>query len=200
MTTAFIIGNGASRLNLNLSCLVGTVFGCNALYRDYPDNSLPDFLVAIDAAIITEILNSDFPKDRFINPPEAEKWEPVSLHWAAAADENWTGQRPRSNAGANAILEAIKRGFTDLYILGFDALVVEADVAMSNVYDGSNCYGLETRANLNDTRNRLKYLAWIIEQNPTVNFHFCFPSDLKVYKPEADNCFIYNSDKLMGAI
>lgn len=201
-TTAYVIGNGTSRKSFDLIKLKGngTVFGCNALYRDFrmtnPKYILPDYLVAIDASIITEIESSDFPSKRFINPPEAEKWEPVELHWGRAVNKQWDPQRPRSNAGMNAILEAIKMGFTDVYIFGFDSLVVDQSVAMSNLYDGTNCYGLETRASLPDTRNRMKYLGWVIENNPQIKFHFCFPKELRIYKPEADNCFMHDFNEI----
>ena len=77
MNTAFIIGNGTSRKGFDLTRLkpYGTVFGCNALYRDFPDYSLPDFLVSIDDGIITEIEHSDFPSKRFIVPPMDERLE-----------------------------------------------------------------------------------------------------------------------------
>ena len=44
---AFIIGNGVSRKPIDLHQLKGegTIFGCNALYRDFPDY---DYLVSID--------------------------------------------------------------------------------------------------------------------------------------------------------
>ena len=50
---AFIIGNGPSRKDFNLKRLIGQgcTFGCNAIYRDYPDFSLPDYLIAIDPII-----------------------------------------------------------------------------------------------------------------------------------------------------
>ena len=43
---AFIIGNGTSRLEFDLMSIkdAGTMFGCNALYRDYE----PDFLICVD--------------------------------------------------------------------------------------------------------------------------------------------------------
>ena len=38
--TAYIIGNGQSRIGLDLTTLNGDIWGCNALYRDYE----PDYL------------------------------------------------------------------------------------------------------------------------------------------------------------
>jgi len=179
----------------------GKVFGCNALYRDYveQDYVLPDYLVAIDNPIIAEIEKSDFPKERFLNPPEDEKWEPVELHWKRSVAPGWSPARPRSNAGMNAIQEAIKKGYTTIFIFGFDFLAVSEDVATSNVYDGTACYGLETRANIYDTRNRMKYLGWMIEQNSKVKFRFCYPDEIikkGIYTPEADNVEVLNFNDL----
>jgi len=204
--TAYIIGNGGSRKGFDLLLLKGkgTVFGCNALYRDYqrstPKYVLPDYLVAIDNPIITEIESSDFPSSRVLIPPEDEKWEPVELHWGRAVNKQWDPQRPRSNAGMNAILEAIKLEYETLYVFGFDFLVVDQNTAMSNLYDGTDCYGLETRANLQDTRNRMKYLGHVIENNPKTNFVFCYPKETiagGIYNPQAENTCITSFDDLI---
>ena len=207
--TAYIIGNGASRQPFDLMILrgKGTVFGCNALYRDFsftsPKYVLPDFLVAIDDAITVEIESSNFPSNRVIIPPENEKWEPVELHWGRSATKDWNPARPRSNAGMNAILEAIKKGYGDLYIFGFDSLVVDNKVALSNLYDGTDCYGYDTRANLQDTRNRMTFLGWVIEKNPDTHFTFCYPKDMidsGVYLPQAPNVSISNFDEMMSKL
>lgn len=207
--TAYIIGNGASRQPFDLMILrgKGTVFGCNALYRDFsftsPKYVLPDFLIAIDDAITVEIESSDFPSNRVIIPPENEKWEPVELHWGRSATKDWNPARPRSNAGMNAILEAIKKGYSDLHIFGFDSLVVDNKVALSNLYDGTDCYGYDTRANLQDTRNRMTFLGWVIEKNPDTHFTFCYPKDMidsGVYLPQAPNVSISNFDEMMSKL
>ena len=204
--TAYIIGNGGSREGFDLMLLKGrgVVFGCNALYRDFVSTNryaLPDYLVAIDNPIITEIESSDFPSSRVLIPPENERWEPVELHWGRAVNKAWNPSRPRSNAGMNAILEAIKKEYTNLYILGFDFLVVDQNIAMSNLYDGTDCYGLETRANLQDTRNRMKYLGHVIECNPNINFIFCYPKDIgEFYNPQAANSCFMNFDELTSLL
>ncbi len=199
--TAHIIGNGGSRKGFDLMQLKnkGSVFGCNALYRDYVLQGyvLPDYLVAIDNPIITEIEGSSFPSTRVLIPPENERWEPIELHWGRAVNKSWNPARPRSNAGMNAILEAIKKEYTQLYIFGFDFLVVDQNTAMSNLYDGTECYGLETRANLQDTRNRMKYLGYVLEKYPDTNFTFCYPKDAgNIYSPDVKNCSIINFDEL----
>lgn len=53
MTTAFVLGNGRSRISVPLDRLGawGTIYGCNALYRDF----MPSVLVSTDPPISTRI-------------------------------------------------------------------------------------------------------------------------------------------------
>jgi hypothetical protein len=189
MNTAFIIGNGTSRKGFDLTRLkpYGTIFGCNALYRDYPDHSIPDFLVSIDDGIITEIEHSDFPSKRFIVPPMDERWEPSECNIG----------RPRSNAGVNAMREAIKMGHNQLICLGFDFLIADAAQSVSNVYDGTDNYGMEVRANANDNPGRINYVAWLTNTNPDVDFIFIFPEGSSVNRIAGKNVFINTYDNLV---
>ena len=60
MSKVFCIGNGESRKDFDLNVLQGKgkVYGCNAIYRDYPE--LIDVLTAVDNGIIHEIYHSGF--------------------------------------------------------------------------------------------------------------------------------------------
>ena len=189
MNTAFIIGNGTSRKGFELTRLkpYGTVFGCNALYRDYPDYSFPDFIVSIDDGIISEIEHSDFPSKRFIVPPMDERWEPAECNMG----------RPRSNAGVNAMREAIKMGHDQLICLGFDFLIADREQSVSNVYDGTDNYGMEVRANANDNPGRINYVAWLTRTNPNVDFIFVFPDGATVNTISGKNVFINSYENLV---
>ena len=189
MNTAFIIGNGTSRKGFDLARLkpYGTIFGCNALYRDYPDHSIPDFLVSIDDGIITEIEHSDFPSKRFIVPPIDERWEPSECNIG----------RPRSNAGMNAMREPIKMGYDQLICLGFDFLIQDDKQLLSNMYDGTQNYGPETRANAADNPGRVNYLQWLVAKNPEVDFIFIFPDDCTVTSLRGGNVFINTYENLV---
>jgi hypothetical protein len=55
----FVLGNGPSRANIDPSKLDGTVIGCNACYRDFN----PDVICAIDAGVISDIVESGFNGD-----------------------------------------------------------------------------------------------------------------------------------------
>ena len=163
---AYIIGNGTSRKGFNLESLrgAGTIIGCNALYREF----MPDYIVSIDAGIINEIRGSDFPKDKFIVPPLEEHWEP----------EECNPNRPRSNAGMNAMAEAIKMGHNILVCLGFDFLIKDAKQSVSNLFHDSKNYGLDTRANAMDNPGRIRYLRWFANRHKGCEFHFVFPATI----------------------
>lgn len=168
MKRAFIIGNGPSRKKFDLRLLKGhgTIFGCNALYRDYPKFDIPDFLVAIDDKIIQEIQSSKFPKERVILPPEDERHEDPEYN---------PYSRLRSNAGINAMLEAVKKGHRELFCLGFDFMLKSSERSLGNIYDGTNAYGPETRARYVDNMNRVKYMTFIANKFNHVNFKFVVP-------------------------
>ncbi len=55
----FVLGNGPSRKNIDPSKLDGKIIGCNACYRDFT----PDVICAIDAGIISEIIDSEYDGD-----------------------------------------------------------------------------------------------------------------------------------------
>jgi len=165
MKRAFIIGNGPSRAGFDLELLRGhgTIFGCNALYRDFK----PDYLVAIDDPIIEEIKKSKFPKKKFIEPPENEKYEDPEYNRFS---------RVRSNAGVNAMFEAIKMGYNELICLGFDFMVKDPKHALGNVYQGTSSYGPETRSNYTDNINRVKYMTFIANKYKYIKFKFVVPT------------------------
>jgi hypothetical protein len=188
---AFIIGNGKSRKDLSLSSLYeyGAIFGCNALYRDF----WPDYLVAIDPGIIREINTSEFPKSRIIIPPLNEQFEPGELYGFAPGSV----VNIRSNAGMNAMMEAIKLRQTALFVIGFDFIIDTEEYTQSNIYDQTKNYGPETRCDLEGSNRRMNYMNWFIKNNPTIDFYFVFPKGipLKIFA-ETNNVNICNIDEM----
>lgn len=162
---AFIVGNGISRREIDLNKLVGKgkIFGCNALYRDFNNW---DYLVAIDDAMISELLKINHrPNQQIIIPPLAERFE---------LEEYRFSPRARSNAGMNAMLEAIRRGHKLLYCIGFDFLM-NTDVVLQNMYDGTKNYGPETKTSIKDSYNRVRYLEWFANKFFDIKFIFVLP-------------------------
>lgn len=186
MNIAFIVGNGVSRANFDLNKLkkLGTIFGCNALYREFE----PDWIVAIDPKIIEEIQKSNFDQSKVLIPPENEHWEPEEMHPGR--------HRPRSNAGMNAMIEAIKKGYNHLICLGFDFLVVDGEMATDNIYANTPSYGPETHASLPDTRARMGFLEFVLKKHNNVFFSFVYPKNISIYRPVADNVDIVSYDEL----
>jgi hypothetical protein len=74
MARAYIIGNGPSRKNVDLTKLKGKTFGCNALYRDFS----PDYLLSGDAGVIKEICKSKYPENNWCIFPD---WSPVPIEF-----------------------------------------------------------------------------------------------------------------------
>jgi hypothetical protein len=173
---AFIVGNGVSRKEIDLNSLVGkgVIFGCNALYRDFDQW---DFLVAIDDGMIAELLQKDFSPKTLIVPPISERFE--------SAEYN-PGYRRRSNAGMNAMLEAIRRDYKLLYCLGFDFLL-EGEVSVDNLYKDTPNYGIETRTRIEDNYHRIRYLEWFAEQYPLTTFIFVIPEGAKTKIVKSEN-------------
>jgi hypothetical protein len=184
---AFIIGNGKSREGFDLEQLrpYGQIYGCNALYRDFR----PDWLIAIDEAITKEIQESDFPKEKFIHPIMEEQFEHPEFN---------PFTRLRSNAGMNAMIEALRHGKRELICLGFDFMIND-DLSISNLYDGTNAYGPETRTSVADNVRRVKYLDWFATKNNVAQFKMILPrqKNLKVHKMSSTNVRGMFIDQLM---
>lgn len=176
-TRAFIIGNGKSREGFDLEQLrpYGEIYGCNALYRDFE----PDWLISIDEAITKEIQESDFPKEKFIHPVMEEQFEHPEFN---------PFTRLRSNAGMNAMIEALRHGKRELICLGFDFMIND-NLSVSNLYDGTNAYGPETRTSVADNVRRVKYLDWFATKNNVAQFRMILPrqKNLKVHKINSPN-------------
>jgi hypothetical protein len=169
MPTAFIIGNGKSRKGFDLTALMGhgTIYGCNALYREF----YPDYLVAIDDPMIYEIRQSGFPEDRLIIPPYNEQFE----------ESEHSYFQNRSNAGMIAMKESIKTGHTYLICFGFD-FFLNGTNSYSNVFEGTHCYGKDTAINEEDSIRRMNYMGYIARKNPNVTFEFVLPMGVDIRK------------------
>ena len=192
MSTAFIIGNGPTRLNINLHDLVGKgkIYGCNALYRDFDKF---DYLIVIDEQFkkLIEMGGKEGVVEgtKLILPPDEE------------CVEETTGRR--SNAGMNAMREAIRHGATKLFCLGFDFIIKDEVANTDNVYKDTEGYGEETHATFEDSKHRVNYLHWFMNQNKDVRFTFVVPDPIEIFNIglNTDNVFgmtINNFNKHYG--
>ena len=185
MSTAFIIGNGPSRLPVNLNDLVGKgkIYGCNALYRDF--NKF-DYLVVIDEQFkkLIEMGGDEgvIEHGKLILPPDEE------------CVEETTGRR--SNAGMNAMREAIRHGATKLFCLGFDFVITDEIKNTDNIYKDTEGYGEETHATYEDSKHRVNYLNWFMKQNENIRFTFIVSNNTQMFNIglNCDNVFGMTTD------
>jgi hypothetical protein len=125
MDRAFVIGNGRSRLGLDLHSLrgAGKIFGCNALYRDFA----PDVLVATDPGISQEIELSGYPEQHefYTRRPQHEASKTITKNFGYSS-------------GPVAATYAASEGFEKIYLIGFD--LVGINNKHNNVYSGTPNY------------------------------------------------------------
>ena len=130
MSAAFILGNGRSRLAVDLPKLAecGTVFGCNGLYRDF----VPHCLVSTDRPIAEEIQNTGYAqKNRF------HTRKPVEGLGARLLIKDYKG----FSSGPNAASLALVDGHSDIYLIGMDLGTTNG--MFNNIYAGTQFYKKE---------------------------------------------------------
>jgi len=147
MDTAFIIGNGESRKIFNLDLLKGkgTIYGCNAIYRDHADLCDKIFCVAPEMQHELKIwysaANDHKPNLEIVGPESLPRWNFVldgdkESHVPAGLKiyRKWAGGDLKKNrykirdfseakgSGCSAVLSAAESGFSNILIIGFDLL------------------------------------------------------------------------------
>jgi hypothetical protein len=169
MDRIFVLGNGRSRLGLDLNSLksAGKVFGCNALYRDFS----PDVLFATDPGISKEIEESGYPlnNDFFTR-------NPGNINSKKILKNNGY------SSGPVAVTHAAMSNALNIYLIGFD--LVGINDKHNNVYSNTNNY-------LNDSSNATFFGNWV-NQIYSIAKEFTIPNfirvgDINQYKPEKWN-------------
>ena len=124
---AYAIGNGVSRREIDLTLLKtrGTVYACNAIYREYT----PDILVATDQGISKEIENSGYPSFNtfYTRRPDISKG---SIEIPTA----WKGW----SSGPVSVALALEHGHRQVYLIGHD--FGSTDKVFNNCYAGTPNY------------------------------------------------------------
>jgi len=176
---AFVIGNGESRLKLDLTELkpIGLTVGCNALYRDFN----PDFLSCCDQRMVQEAKKTyqgpiytrpewnqstnclPYPQ----LPYKGDKREDNPWHWNSgphainiackSSRAGWMGQR------ANLI-----------FLIGFDLTEPEQKI-VNNVYKGTENYDASRPV---DPRYWHHQLAKLYESYPKCSFVWIVPNSI----------------------
>ena len=155
MNTAFVLGNGISRKDLDLNHIKtrGKLYGCNSLYTEI----IPDVLVATDKPIADKIQNSEYAlKNRFYTRrPIIGLGGKTVLHHTFSS-------------GPNAVAIAIDDRCTTIYLLGFD-MGPDDKNEFNNVYAGTEFYKA-IGSSPTYAGNWVKQLTQIMETSYECNF------------------------------
>lgn len=137
MATAFVLGNGRSRLAITPEKLknAGKIYACNAAYRDF----IPDYLIAVDAKMVIELTeNSVQHKTEVWTNPNKKYQGFQGLHffnpskgWSSGPTALWLASVNIMNA-----FEPTK----EIYILGFDYVGSNNNKYFNNVYADTKNY------------------------------------------------------------
>ena len=130
MSTAFILGNGKSRLSVDLTKLspLGATYGCNWLCKTFS----PDCLVATDRPIADSIQQSGYAqKHRF------HTRKPIVDLGGKHLSNEYKGFSSGPNAAALACID----GHSDIYLIGMDLGTTNG--MFNNVYVDTQFYKKE---------------------------------------------------------
>lgn len=127
--TAFVLGNGKSRLQADANALLelGTVYGCNAIYREMN----PHYLIAVDVKMVNEIISAGYNKSN-------EVWTNPNKGIADPADLKFFNPHKGWSSGPTALHMAASKYYQEIYILGFD--YTGTNGLVNNVYADSFNY------------------------------------------------------------
>ena len=154
---AFVLGNGVSRRHIEVDTLLklGTVYGCNALYRTHT----PHVLVATDQPISTQIQESGYSaRNKFYTR------RPINGLGAHRVPQAYFG----FSSGPIATGIAAGDGHTNIYMLGFD-MGPAANGLFNNVYADTEFYK-QTLAKPTFTGNWVKQLTSVTKDFPNQQF------------------------------
>jgi hypothetical protein len=128
MTAAFVLGNGVSRQAIDLKQLktLGTVYGCNAIYREFE----PDVLISTDAPISERI--------------QLEGYSQTHVHYTRKPLPDLGARRITQkyfgfSSGPVAVAQAALDGAIAVYLIGFD-MGPTRNGRFNNVYADTEFY------------------------------------------------------------
>ena len=158
MSAAFVLGNGISRLAVDLSVLKqrGTVYGCNALYREFT----PDVLISTDKGIAHTIQHAGYANEHVMYTRK-----PLPGLGARSVPQNYFG----FSSGPIAVgLAAIDRHLA-VYLLGFDMGPTLSN-RFNNVYADTEFYK-KSSSNPTFTGNWVRQIVTVCKDFPNTSFH-----------------------------
>ena len=174
---AFVIGNGVSRLPIDLEQLksIGKVYACNAVYRTFQ----PDFLVAVDVKMILEINKAGFQHKNQVWTNPNKSYERIKNLNFFSPSKGWS-------SGPTALWLATQHQYKKIYILGFDFRGSKEGRMFNNIYADTANYKKSTDG-ATFFGNWMRQTTSIIKQNTDIEYKRVIAPDN--YCPEELNKF-----------
>jgi hypothetical protein len=178
MTTAFVMGNGRSRLGVNTQELAsqGSVYACNAMYREFT----PEVLVATDRPIAEAIQHSGYSQNHIFYTRR-----PIPGMGARRIPQDWYG----FSSGPAAVALAAQSGHDEIYLIGFDLGGLPGD-RFNNVYADTEFYK-RSSARATYSGNWIRQLRTVFRQFERVRFsrvHGDTTADIPEFQNDSNFC------------
>lgn len=178
ITSAFVIGNGESRKDIDLPPLRNDhiLIGCNAIHRDVT----VDHLVCCDRRMVDEAIVNERVADTLIYVRES--W----YHYFRKIKKNknirtvpelpYQGTQKQDQpehwgSGCYAVLLAASLGYREVNLLGFD--LYPADNKVNNIYKGTDNYA-------SSDAKSVDYSYWVYQMS-------------KIFQNYPDTCFVIHN-------
>jgi len=173
MSAAFVLGNGISRLSVDLNQLKphGRIYGCNALYREF----VPDVLISTDKAIAHTIQNSGYAEKHLMYTRK-----PLPGLGARSVPQSYFG----FSSGPIAVGVAALDQHLAVYLIGFD-MGPNVNNKFNNVYADTEFYK-KSSSLPTFTGNWTRQLVTICRDFPKTSFHRVM-GDTTASIPELNN-------------
>lgn len=158
MSRAFVLGNGTSRLAIDLNYLqtLGPIYGCNALYREF----VPDVLISTDKPISSRIQEEGYSlKHKFYTR------RPFPGQGALDVPQQYFGF---SSGPIATALAALDKNIA-IYLIGFD-MGPNENGKFNNVYADTEFYK-KSSAVPTYTGNWVRQLITVTKDFPKASFY-----------------------------
>ena len=174
---AFVIGNGTSRLPIDLEQLKskGNVYACNAVYRNFR----PDYLIAVDVKMVLEINKAGFQHSNQV-------WTNPNRSFQRIKNLNYFNPSKGWSSGPTALWLATQHQYKNIYILGFDFKGSKDGQRLNNVYADTSNYKKSTDS-ATFCGNWMRQTINVIKENTDIEYKRVIAPDN--YSPEELNKF-----------
>ena len=173
MSAAFVLGNGVSRLLVDLNQLKqrGKIYGCNALYREFA----PDVLISTDRGIAQTIQNAGYAQEHTMYTRK-----PLPGLGARTVPQSYFG----FSSGPIAVAIAALDQHAAVYLIGFDMGPTGSN-KFNNVYADTEFYK-KSSSLPTFTGNWIRQIVTVCKNFPDTSFHRVM-GDTTANVPELNN-------------